>query len=459
MTDNSCNKSIWDTLKSCNIDHDYISLLKKIYRDHKASVQTDEESNIFEIRKGTKQGDPQSSLLFNTVLQYSLKDEIQRWQKKKRMGKNLIDHDHDCLTNLRLADDVMLFATSKEQIRKMLCEFKKVSEKMCLRIPPEKTKIPSNQSTINWDTKKKQLEVDDMNIEILTRNESVKYLGQKISFYQQEATEIKSRIRAAWATLHKYRPELTSKNYMLKHRLRLFDATVSPTVCYAAGTWAPNKEHERIIQSTQRKMLRLVIQTKRKYKKIEKQDIGTKEENEEIDINEMCSTDDESGDGQSTTTHNDVDSEVSFEDDADDEIDTTLIEEADWIEYIKRSTEDAMEKMECAKIRCWNRTHKMKWKMALRIATSPSERWLKKAAEWNAELSSRCRTNRAIGRPRKRWEDNINGFLKQKFEENENPVESSNQNQQNLDQHSQRPQKMGSSRRNLHNDCVRTTEV
>ena len=38
------------------------------------------------------------------------------------------------------------------------------------------------------------------------------------------------------------------------------------------------------------------------------------------------------------------------------EIDTTVIEEEDWIEYIKRSTEDAMEKMQRAKIRCWNRT-------------------------------------------------------------------------------------------------------
>ena len=92
-------------------------------------------------------------------------------------------------------------------------------------------------------------------------------------------------------------------------------------------------------------MLRLIIQTKRKYKKIEKQDIGTKEENEEIDINEMCSTDDESGDDQSTTIHNDVDSEVSFEDDADEEIDATVVEEEEWIVYIKRSTEDAMEKL------------------------------------------------------------------------------------------------------------------
>ena len=47
-----------------------------------------------------------------------------------------------------------------------------------------------------------------------------------------------------------------------------------------------------------------------------------------------------------------MDSEVSFQDDADEEIDTTVIEEEDWIEYIKRSIEDAMEKMERAKIRC-----------------------------------------------------------------------------------------------------------
>ena len=79
---------------------------------------------------------------------------------------------------------------------------------------------------------------------------------------------------------------------MLKHRLRLFDATVSPTVCHAAGTWAPNKEHERMIQSTHRKMLRLIHHPDKKgsTKKIEKQDTGTNEEIEEIDINEMCST-------------------------------------------------------------------------------------------------------------------------------------------------------------------------
>ena len=371
-----------------------------------------------------------SSLLFNTVLQYALKNVIQRWQKKIGMGIYLSDQERDCLTNLRFADDVMLFATSKEQIRSMMCEFKDATEKVGLRIHPDKTKILSNQSNMNYDTKR-YIKIGEMSIEILAKSESTKYLGQGISFHQPETLEIKSRIRAAWATFHKYRQELTSKKYMLKLRLRLFDATVSPTLCYAAGSWTPSREHERMIQSTQRKMLRLIIQTKRKNKKMEKHVMEHKDDEGIADKTENCSTDDESGDGQSTKSEDDLDSGVSFDENSEKDIDTVEIEEEDWIDYKRRSTADAIDKMEHARIRCWNKTHrKMKWKLALRIATSPSERWIKKAAEWNPELSSRYRTNRAIGRPKKRWEDDINDFLKQNLEEKENeePLERKSQN-------------------------------
>ena len=75
-------------------------------------------------------------------------------------------------------------------------------------------------------------------------------------------------------------------------------------------------------------------------------------------MTENCSTDDESGDGQSTKSKDDVDSEVTFDEDSDKEMDTIEIEEEDWIENSERSTADALDKMERAKIRCWNRTHK-----------------------------------------------------------------------------------------------------
>ena len=174
--------------------------MKKIYKDHKASVQTDVESNVIEIKKETKQGDPLSSLLFNAVLQNSLKEVTQRWQKKKRMGIYLSDHDHDCLTNLRFADDVLLFATSKEQLHKMMYEFKESGSTQ-----ERQKKVLSNQSSFSPDSKK-----------------SVRYLGQLITFQQQETTEIKKRIRTAWATFHKYRQDLTLKEILAQ--------TPSPTV-------------------------------------------------------------------------------------------------------------------------------------------------------------------------------------------------------------------------------------
>ena len=153
-----------------------------------------------------------------------------------------------------------------------------------------------------------------------------------MTFLQQETTEIKNRFRVALATFYKNRQELTSKNYMLKHRLWLFDAAITPTICYASGTWAPTKEHERMIQSTQRKMLRLIIQTKRRYKKIVRQKVKT---NEAKDTNDLSSNGDESEDGQSSNTHKDQDSDVSFESDNDEEIDAAETEEEeDWVDYI-----------------------------------------------------------------------------------------------------------------------------
>ena len=55
---------------------------------------------------------------------------------------------------------------------------------------------------------------------------------------------------------------------------------------------------------------------------------------------------------------------------------------------------------------------RMKSRFATRIASLPKERWVRKAAEWNPGLSTKIKTCRAVGRPKKRWEDEINEFLK-----------------------------------------------
>ena len=77
-----------------------------------------------------------------------------------------------------------------------------------------------------------------------------------------------------------------------------------------------------MIQSTRRKMLRLITQTKRRYKRMVKPKDKTNEEKDTIDLS---STGDESEDRQSSNTHKDQDSDVSFENDTEEEIDTAEV--------------------------------------------------------------------------------------------------------------------------------------
>ena len=84
--DSITHNSIGDALKTCGNEHEYINLLKRLYKNQKAAVMTDEESDIFGIKKGTKQGAPLSSLLFNTVLQVALKDDLSALAKEKENG-------------------------------------------------------------------------------------------------------------------------------------------------------------------------------------------------------------------------------------------------------------------------------------------------------------------------------------------------------------------------------------
>ena len=47
----------------------------------------------------------------------------------------------------------------------------------------------------------------------------------------------------------------------------------------------------------------------------------------------------------------------------------------------------------------------------MRTASLSEGWWSRKIAEWNPGLDNCIKTNRLVGRPRKRWEDEINEFI------------------------------------------------
>ena len=84
-----------------------------------------------------------------------------------------------------------------------------------------------------------------------------------------------------------------------------------------------------MIRSTQRKMLRLIVQTKRKYLK-KTQPNGNKDDEEDETANHRGS-DEETAEGKNSNTDCDQDSDISFMEDTDEETGTNEIEEEDRI--------------------------------------------------------------------------------------------------------------------------------
>ena len=63
------HSALWSSLRSNGVKPAYVKLLQRLYSHREGTVLTDKESDVFPIKRGIKQGDPLSSLLFNTLLQ------------------------------------------------------------------------------------------------------------------------------------------------------------------------------------------------------------------------------------------------------------------------------------------------------------------------------------------------------------------------------------------------------
>ena len=87
----------------------------------------------------------------------------------------------------------------------------------------------------------------------------MKYLRQIITSREPGQTELQHRVKCAWATFTHHRQEFTRKNCLLKERLGLYEATVSPTILHAVGTWAMTEATQTQFNSMQRRMVRMIL--------------------------------------------------------------------------------------------------------------------------------------------------------------------------------------------------------
>ena len=393
--DTVSHDSLWNALLAQHTPPAYVTLLARLYDGQTASVKTDTMSRSFQLQRGTKQGDPLSSLLFNCFSEHIFRQVLPVW-KRRGCGIRLRPNSSATLTNLRFADDVLLFATSLPQLTRMLHELSTAALAVGLELHPDKTKILHNHQQRKPRQQPEYAKVGALSVEVLPYTGKQKYLGTQLTFHCPNATEVESRISAAWKRFHAMKGELTNRKYSLKSRIRLFHGAVTPMALYASGTWTMKVELEHRLQKTQRQMLRMILNTPRRKQQ---------------------STPPAAPEHTRTDTNNSPTGDLATQDSSDEagtasnasRIPSCQLPDETlelWVDWIKRCTRQAENVLQDLGINDWvTLQRQQKVALARRIESHSHDRWTIRSLEWDPEADPRLQAKRKPHRPAKRWSD------------------------------------------------------
>lgn len=103
---------LFEVLAHRGLDERYIILIKLLCSSQTASMNG---SRLFDIKSGVKQGDPMSTILFNTILDVA----VERWKDKLSEHGIFCNYQIHRLTNIRYADDILIYARSSPELKEM----------------------------------------------------------------------------------------------------------------------------------------------------------------------------------------------------------------------------------------------------------------------------------------------------------------------------------------------------
>ena len=139
------------------------------------------------------------------------------------------------INNLRYADDTILMAESKEELKSLL--IKEESEKVGLKLNIQKTKIMASGPMTSW-------QIDGETVETVA---DFIFLGPKITADGDCSHEIKRRLLPGRKVMSNLDSILKSRDISLFTKVHLVKPMVFPVVMHGWESWTIKKaEHRRI---------------------------------------------------------------------------------------------------------------------------------------------------------------------------------------------------------------------
>ena len=120
-------------------------LLRNLYAGQEATVRIGHgTTNWFQIGKGVRQGCILSPCLFNLYAEYIMRNAgLEEAQAGIKIAGRIIN-------NLTFTDDTTFMAETKEELKSLLMKVKDESEKVCLKLNIQKTKIMASGPITSW---------------------------------------------------------------------------------------------------------------------------------------------------------------------------------------------------------------------------------------------------------------------------------------------------------------------
>ena len=146
--DKISHESVFYSLIDADVDPDIIRVLFELHREQEADVQTDStKSRTSCIKRGVRQGDPLSPVLFNNLTRIIFAEFTAKW-KAKRFGV-AVGEDLDKLTHVMFADDTTLVTTSKRALVVMIADVHEALARHGFNLNFDKCLVQTNRENVH----------------------------------------------------------------------------------------------------------------------------------------------------------------------------------------------------------------------------------------------------------------------------------------------------------------------
>ena len=219
----------WKILKEMGISDHITYLLRNLYSGQEATVRTRHGTmGWYQIGKGVSQGCILSTCVFNLYAEYLIRnaglDESQAGIKIALRNIN----------NLRYADDTILMAESKEELKSLLMKVKEEIEKAGLKLRIQKVKIMASSPITSW-------KIDGETMETVT---DFIFLDSKITADGDYSHEVKRHLLLGTKAMTNLDSILRSRDIILLTKVHKSKLWIFPVIIYGCESWTVKKAEQ-----------------------------------------------------------------------------------------------------------------------------------------------------------------------------------------------------------------------